>query len=156
MKALLSEAGEKTKGRAWNVYPRPQMVREGWQCLNGEWAFGTDPEKTDETILVPFCPESLLSGIGRTFPEGTKFCYRKRFRIGLPLDGRRLLLHFGAVDQIGEVFVNGVKAGSHAGGYLPFVFDITKLVRAGEENELGARALYQMLLLSGPAASMSI
>ena len=140
MKALLSEAGEKTKGREWTVYPRPQMVREGWQCLNGEWDFGTDPEKMNETILVPFCPESLLSGIGRTFPEGTKFCYKRRFRLGLPAAGRRILLHFGAVDQVCEVFVNGGKAGSHAGGYLPFTFDVTELVKAGEENELYVEA----------------
>ena len=136
MRPLYTEAGEKTGGRKWDAYPRPQMVRENWQNLNGLWEFGTDPERLKEQILVPFCPESLLSRIGRTFPEGTLFCYRREFKPELPLEGRRLLLHFGAVDQIAEVFVNGVKTGSHTGGYLPFSFDITDLVRPDEENEL--------------------
>ncbi|MBQ6292641.1 MAG: glycoside hydrolase family 2 [Lachnospiraceae bacterium] len=136
MRPLYTEAGEKTGGRKWDAYPRPQMVRENWQNLNGLWAFGTDPERLKEQILVPFCPESLLSRIGRTFPEGTLFCYRREFMVSLPLEGRRLLLYFGAVDQIAEVFVNGVKAGSHTGGYLPFSFDITELVRPDAENEL--------------------
>ena len=136
MRALLTKAGEETGGRSWDAYPRPQLVREDWQNLNGMWDFGTDPERMKEQILVPFCPESLLSRIGRTFPEGTRLYYRRLFRLTLPVSGRRLLLHFGAVDQIAEVFVNGTKAGSHAGGYLPFEFDITELVKPDEENEL--------------------
>ena len=136
MKPLYTAAGEKTGGRKWDAYPRPQMVREGWQNLNGLWDFGTDPERLNEQILVPFCPESLLSRIGRTFPEGTLLYYRKAFRPELPAEGKRLLLHFGAVDQICEVFVNGKKAGAHRGGYLPFSFDITDLVRPDAENEL--------------------
>ena len=136
MKPLYTAAGEKTGGRKWDAYPRPQMVREGWQNLNGLWDFGTDPERLNEQILVPFCPESLLSRIGRTFREGTLLYYRKAFRPELPAEGKRLLLHFGAVDQICEVFVNGKKAGAHRGGYLPFSFDITEFVRPEGENEL--------------------
>ena len=141
MRALYTEIGEKTGGRQWDAYPRPQMVREGWQNLSGLWDFGTDPERMNEEILVPFCPESLLSRIGRTFPEGTVFCYRRTFRLELTAEGRRILLHFGAVDQICEVFVNGGKAGAHRGGYLPFSFDVTDLLRPDGENELFVKAV---------------
>ena len=139
MRSLLTREGEITGGK-WDAYPRPQMVREGWQNLNGLWDFGTDPERLNEEILVPFCPESRLSRIEKTFPEGTRFFYRKVFRLELPLDGRRILLHFGAADQICEVFVNGEKAGRHEGGYLPFSFDITALVHEGG-NEIRAEII---------------
>ena len=60
MISLLTREGERTGGWKWDAYPRPQLVRKDWQNLNGLWKFGTDPERTNEQILVPFCPESRL------------------------------------------------------------------------------------------------
>lgn len=128
---MYTRQGEKLTGIPWKEYPRPQMVREGWQCLNGTWRFGTDPEMKEE-ILVPFCPESLLSGIRRDLKKEKDFFYERRFTLELPREGRRILLHFGAVDQIAEVWLNGEKAGRHIGGYLPFTLDITDRLTEGE------------------------
>ena len=133
LKHLLTGRGEALPAVMKSAYPRPQMVREGWQCLNGRWRFGTD-EAMREEILVPFCPESLLSGIRRDFETETKFYYERRFTLRLPREDRRLLLHFGAVDQTAEVFVNGAPAGSHEGGYLPFTLDVTGLLTEGENT----------------------
>ncbi|MBQ4424717.1 MAG: glycoside hydrolase family 2 [Lachnospiraceae bacterium] len=147
MRDLYTKEGKRLADRAagdasfvpWNTYPRPQMVRGAWQCLNGWWDFAAgEGEAFPERILVPFCPESLLSGIHKTYEEEDTFRYRRRFRLELPREGRRILLHFGAVDQEAEVFVNGRLAGRHEGGYLPFSLDITALV--GEENELRVTA----------------
>ncbi len=128
---LYTKQGGELTGIPWEEYPRPQMVREGWQCLNGTWRFGTDPEMKEE-IRVPFCPESLLSGIRRDFDKEKDFYYERRFCLELPRAGRRILLHFGAVDQVAAVYVNGTKAGRHVGGYLPFCFDITDWLTEGE------------------------
>ncbi|MBO4838211.1 MAG: glycoside hydrolase family 2 [Lachnospiraceae bacterium] len=133
LKHLLTARGAALPASLWNAYPRPQLVREGWQCLNGRWRFGTD-EAMREEILVPFCPESRLSGIRRDFETETRFYYERRFTLRLPCENRRILLHFGAVDQLAEVFVNGSPAGSHEGGYLPFTLDITDLLTGGENT----------------------
>lgn len=135
---LLTEEGERTGGKAWTAYPRPQMVRGNWQNLNGTWSFSTEEGGKEEDILVPFCPESLLSGICRTFEKEKKFYYRREFRLELPAEDRRILLHFGAVDQIATVSLNGTRLGTHVGGYLPFSFDVTDLLR--ETNELKVEA----------------
>ena len=120
----------------WDVYPRPQMVRDKWQCLNGEWQFTTaraDGAGTrTETIHVPFCPESRLSGIGRRISAGETMIYERSFEIPAGWEGKRILLHFGAVDQTARVFVDGKEAGAHEGGYLPFTFDITDLLEGSE------------------------
>ncbi|MBO4873600.1 MAG: glycoside hydrolase family 2 [Lachnospiraceae bacterium] len=131
---LLTEAGEKLTGMPWNTYPRPQMVRENWTCLNGPWRFGTD-RAVEEEIRVPFCPESLLSGIRRDFDRQKEFFYLKKFSCPKPSKNERVLLHFGAVDQIAEVYINSFYVGHHEGGYLPFEFDVTEYLREGE-NEL--------------------
>lgn len=115
----------------WTTYPRPQFVREDWLCLNGEWQFAVS-DGSWETINVPFCPESRLSGIGRRIKPGSRMTYQKSFEIPETWEGKRILLHFGAVDQIAFVYVDGSAAGKHEGGYLPFTFDITDLL---EENE---------------------
>lgn len=134
---LLSSAGEEflegsfdgeTGGKAgiWNHYPRPQMRRDSFYSLNGEW------EMNGRRILVPFPPQSMLSGWkGRV---GTHLEYVKYFQAPPMEEGMRLLLHFGAVDQVAEVYVNGHPAGRHEGGYLPFSFDITAYVRQGENR----------------------
>ena len=131
---LLTEAGENLQGTPWNVYPRPQMVRENWTNLNGLWHFGTD-RAVEEEILVPFCPESRLSGIRRDFGKEKHFYYLKKFEHTRPAPSERVLLHFGAVDQIAEVYINSFYVGHHEGGYLPFTFEITEYLREGE-NEL--------------------
>ena len=125
-------------------YPRPQLKREDWTCLNGWWEYGicrsADAGKAsrgeaDGTILVPFSPETKRSGVGRTLLPGETLWYRKKFEdLHLP-EGRRLLLHFGAVDERCAVYWNGHKVGSHRNGYLSFSFDVTQFVQPGA-NEL--------------------
>ena len=126
----------------WNEYPRPSMVRDSFLCLNGRWDFAISdtgtPEEYKEKILVPFPPESMLSEIGRS-TEYKNLYYRRYFRLpeGFLPEGYRLILHFGAVDQIADVYVNGEKVTHHEGGYLPFYADVTDKLR--EENELRVR-----------------
>ncbi|MGN0764354.1 MAG: glycoside hydrolase family 2 protein [Aristaeellaceae bacterium] len=124
-------------------YPRPQFVREGWMNLNGEWMFEVDPgcsgkkrgliekETLAERIVVPFCPESRLSGIGNT--DFMPCVWYKR-KITLPEEaaGKRVFLHFGAVDFETSVYVNGEMIGMHVGGYTSFRLEMTKALRPGE------------------------
>lgn len=120
----------------WNeTYPRPQLVRDVWTGLNGEWRFRTERAGAGragadewESIQVPFCPESRASGICRRIAAGEKMVYERDFAVPENWAGKRVVLHFGAVDQIAEVYIDGKKAGSHEGGYLPFSFDITELL----------------------------
>ena len=127
-------------------YPRPQFVRSGWLNLNGTWQFEIDhgasgrarglidKNPLEQTILVPFCPESELSGIGY---KDFMACvwYRRSFTLPEEAAGKRVLLHFGAVDYRCEAFVNGRSVGVHEGGYSSFRFEITDALKAGE-NEL--------------------
>lgn len=130
MEKLTTPRGEALTGTPWTAYPRPQMRREQWWNLNGEWEFG---ELFDRKIRVPFCPEAPLSGIGEHFPEGSELRYRKK--VTLPPGGGRLLLHFGGVDQQAQVYINGKLAGEHTGGYEAFTLDVTDAWREGE-NEI--------------------
>lgn len=122
-------------------YPRPQLRRRAWQCLNGLWEYAITkdpdmPETFDGAILVPFSPEAPLSGVGRQLQPGERLWYRCRFTPSLKSRrGGKTLLHFGAVDQWTDVFLNGRPVGSHGGGYLPFSCDITDELIDGE-NEL--------------------
>ena len=112
LQELYTAHGQMLSGTPWNVYPRPQMRRDNWLNLNGAWDFAAGaPEFSGKSILVPFCPESRLSGIGQHFPEGTALWYRRK--VTLPEDFRkgRVLLHIGAADQVAEVFVNEKKTG---------------------------------------------
>ncbi len=123
---------------AWGeVYPRPQMARESFFSLCGTWALSRIVAGTETPlgeILVPFPPESRLSGVEQTLQKGEKWLYRKTFT--LPADFPRdvTYLHFGAVDQIAEVTLNGVSLGTHKGGYLPFSFDVTSALQEGENT----------------------
>lgn len=124
-------------------YPRPQFKRESYVNLNGWWDFTVSasaqlPAHYDRQILVPYCPESLLSGIHTHFPEGSSLFYRRHLPIKKPKNGNRVLLHFGAVDQYAEIYVNQKAVCSHVGGYDAFSCDITDFLQ--EENELAVRA----------------
>lgn len=126
-------------------YPRPQMVRPVWENLNGEWDFAFDFGRTgrernlpnagvlERKILVPFCPESRLSGIEYKDMIAAVW-YRRTIVITGEQRKGRVLLHFEAVDHRCHVWVNGQEAGEHTGGYTPFTFDITKAVVEGENN----------------------
>ncbi len=133
---------EMDKATPWNEYPRPSMVRDSFLCLNGEWDFKVNDSELagefNEKILVPFPPESLLSGIQREIPEGGVMHYRRTFTLAEGFNKGRIILHFGAVDNICDVYVNGKHAVYHDGGYLPFNADITELFRDGE-NEIYVR-----------------
>ena len=121
-------------------YPRPQFVRSAWQNLNGAWEFridharhGRPDDRFDKTILVPFCPESKLSGIeNRGFMESV--WYRRTVTLTQEQLAGRILLHFGAVDYACTAFLNGQACGTHRGGYSSFQFDITEYVHAGENT----------------------
>lgn len=123
-------------------YPRPQMARSSWKCLNGTWEYAfspfskeaAEPSSYDGRILVPFSPESILSGVERQLQPDEFLWYRKTVVLPEIPRGHRLLLNFGAVDQICEVFLNGQKAGSHFGGYLSFSVDITSFAVPGENT----------------------
>ena len=126
------------KNIPWNEYPRPSMVRGSFLCLNGYWDFAVSsddkPCGLNEKILVPFSPESMLSGIQREIPKGSLMHYSRKFSISEDMKGGRILLHFGAVETICTVYLNGKELGSHEGGYLPFSFDITNLCNDGENT----------------------
>lgn len=120
-------------------YPRPQMRREEYMNLNGPWEYAiakgeAEPEGYDGTILVPFSPECELSGVMRRLHEDETLWYRRQLILPEEWKGRRTLLHFGAVDQMAEVFLNGHRLGSHTGGYTAFSFDMTASLR--ESNVL--------------------
>ncbi len=122
-------------------YPRPQFVRPQWFCLNGLWDYGIapsgkQPERLNERILVPFSPETALSGVSRGPRSGETAWYRRRFTLPAGFMKDRLLLHFGAVDQSCEVYMNGRSAGAHEGGYTPFTLDVTALTDPAGENTL--------------------
>ena len=115
-------------------YPRPQLRRNSYLNLNGIWEYAITktaekPAAMQGEIVVPFSPETPLSGVGHILQPDEYLWYRRS--ITLPegfFRGGRLLLHFGAVDQCCTVWVNGQEAGSHTGGYLPFALDVTELI----------------------------
>ena len=120
-------------------YPRPQLRRARWISLNGQWEFATEPSREcsrpsdvawARQIRVPFAPEAPASGIGDTGFHPSCW-YRRHCELGPRAEGERWLLHFGAVDYRATVWINGVCAGAHDGGYTPFTFDITDLCGPG-------------------------
>ncbi|MBR3064474.1 MAG: beta-galactosidase [Bacteroidales bacterium] len=122
-------------------YPRPLMQRAEWMNLNGLWDYAVLPcdqayAKPDGQILVPYCIESSLSGVGRTVGADNNLWYSRRFALPKHWKGQRVLLHFGAVDWRADIWVNGIKAGSHTGGYTPFHIDITDALQAGDNTLL--------------------
>jgi beta-galactosidase/beta-glucuronidase len=126
------------------IHPRPQLQRARWESLDGRWDFSLDPEGDwslpgevtwDRSIIVPFAPETLLSGVAA---EGFfRSCwYRRSVEILPPQDGERIFLMFGAVDHSSRVWVDEAFAGCHEGGYTPFGIDITDYLRPGTEHEI--------------------
>ena len=143
--AMMTEWGEKvTSENAWREYPRPQMVRVGWTCLNGDWDYAVTsvtntpgrPERWDGKIRVPFAIETPLSGVGR-FLESDEFLWYTRTLTVRPKKGYRTLLHFDGVDFRAQVYIghNEVTDVPHAGAQEPFTLDITDYVKDGD-NEL--------------------
>ena len=131
-------------------YPRPQFVRDEWLCLNGAWEFETDPGDSGlerglvgrplaGRITVPFCPESELSGVGNTDFLNAVW-YRRDVEIPAAWRGRRVLLHFGAIDHDATVWVNGREAARHRGGWTPVTVDLHGLAAPGERAVITVRA----------------
>ncbi len=131
-------------------YPRPQFVRDDWMCLNGEWQFEADQgdsgmdrglldrDLTDK-IVVPFCPESKLSGI-ENHDFYNAVWYRRQVAIPQDWSGNHVLLHFQAVDYDTTVWVNGTEVGRHRGGFSPFSCDLRGVATAGDEITIVIRA----------------
>lgn len=141
LRPMLTPWGENISSIPLPEYPRPQLVRDSWCNLNGTWnctfTQTADIPSTFETpILVPFSPESLLSGVNRQLTPQEYLWYQRTLSMENLPEGKRCLLHFGAVDQSAVVFVNGNEAGRHEGGYLPFVVDITEHLRPGDNSLL--------------------
>ena len=126
---------EAAKGDEWErEYPRPQMKRDSYLSLCGVWDLGVEKKGTTEPIgevKVPFSPETRLSGVNRTLQKDERYIYEKVFELTEDFARERTLLHFGAVDQIAEVWLNGTYLGEHVGGYLPFTFDVSGIAAVG-------------------------
>jgi hypothetical protein len=135
-------AKDVTPDKVHPEYPRPQMVRKDWQNLNGLWDYAVTakdadaPKKYQGRILVPFPIESALSGVMKRVDEKSHLWYHRTFSIPKGWAGKRVLLHFGAVDWEATVWVNGKKLGEHRGGYDAFSFDITDALKKDGEQEL--------------------
>ncbi len=118
-------------------YPRPQLRRREWICLNGLWQYAITrdrnrPSHMDGDILVPFSPESRASGVNRSLRPGEYLWYQCVVTLAVIPEGKRLILHFGAVDQSCVVWWNGHPAAENEGGYLAFSSDVTAFLREGE------------------------
>nr|MBA2760404.1 beta-galactosidase [Segetibacter sp.] len=139
--ALTTKWGkEVTPANVWQQYPRPQMQRTTWMNLNGIWDYAvltkgqSAPAKFDGQILVPFCLESSLSGVGKPLLPTQELWYTKKFTVPATWAGKDVVLHFDAVDWETKLWVNGKKVGEHKGGSDPFSFNITPYLKNGEQQ----------------------
>jgi len=146
-----SPAGDKIKtkwaddvspGNVWKEYPRPQLERSDWKNLNGLWEYALlkknqpQPENYHGQILVPFCIESSLSGVGKSMMPENRLWYKKEFEIPADWNSKKIILNFEAVDYSTVVFVNDAYAGSHKGAFDRFSFDITEYLKPEGMQEL--------------------
>lgn len=133
-----------------NEYPRPQFVRSDWVCLNGEWQFEIDHADTGlerglrerelkDRIQVPFCPESVLSGIGNTDFMNAVW-YRREVMLPAAWAGKNVLLHFQAVDYDATIWVNNIEVARHRGGYTPITCDLKGIAKPGQTAVIVVRA----------------
>jgi hypothetical protein len=127
--------------KPWLLYPRPDMVRNKWICLNGLWDYAitskdVKPEKWDGSILVPYPVESALSGVRKRVSENENLWYKRSFKIPSYWSKKNILLNFEASDWETTVWVDGKEVGKHRGGYDPFSFDITQYLGDQKIHEL--------------------
>ena len=149
-------------------HPRPHFVREPWCTLNGEWTYAFDFGESGmeegrawfkshgfaDTILVPFCPESTLSGVGhKDFIPA--MWYHRTITVPTEWSGKRFILHFGAVDYECEVFLDGQSLGLHFGGTVSFEFDLTRFVKVETEHHLVVRVRDQTRGANQPSGKQS-
>ena len=139
MLQTLSTATAQRGETSWDIYPRPQLRRDSYVNLNGQWDFALSPSPDfpaayEETITVPFCPESTLSGVKKAVDAGSYLFYRRELTLPEDFNRGRVLLHIGAADQIADIYVNQQLMGQHEGGYNAFTVDITDALQ--KENTL--------------------
>ncbi len=146
LQQLYTEEGRDLPKVPWEDYPRPQLARPDWLCLNGTWELAVIPRERRPArfcpVTVPFCPESLLSSVAEPPKPGETMVYRRTFTVpaswrgasGLYGPSGRILLHFGAVGREAVVFVNGREVCRHDNGCLPFTADITDALKPEEET----------------------
>jgi beta-galactosidase/beta-glucuronidase len=138
---LITKWGQALDPQAvWSEYPRPQLERARWTCLNGPWDYAVTQREVTETpttwagkLLVPFCLEAKLGGVQRLLQADEALWYHRTFPAKVA-DGKRLRLNFEAVDYACQVFVNGQQVGEHRGGHTPFSFDVTAALQPGDNN----------------------
>ena len=134
------------KYKVLQEYPRPQFERKSYMNLNGIWKYAllendSTPTEYDGDVLVPFSIETPLSGVQKQLLPGGSLWYKREIDFSHISNEGRYILHFGAVDQYCEVFINGNKVGSHDGGYTPFSFDITDFVKSVKTVELVVKVI---------------
>ena len=151
-------------------YPRPRMQRDNYVMLNGVWEYAITPvdgkvdaetlaqqvipSRWDGQIVVPFSPEAPLSGVGRTVRPHELLWYRRKIDLPKLADDQRIILHFEAVDWMCACFVNGKLVGTHAGGYLPFSFDVTDLLGPAAAGESVGEVESSVTAKSGATAEL--
>ena len=153
MMVLAAGASEVVAAVPRAEHPRPDLFRENWMTLNGEWQFEVDKaadgdargltygKNLNSKIIVPFCPESKLSGLAIPTKEHMKdVWYRRMFELPPAMKGKRVRIHFGGVDYRSWVYINGQLAGSHVGENVDFAVDITKWLKDGP-NEVVVKVL---------------
>lgn len=133
---------EVTPSNTWKEYPRPQIQRKEWMNLNGLWDYAVlkkgqpEPAAFEGKILVPFCLESSLSGVGKPLLPSQELWYNKKFILPPTWNGKEILLHFDAVDWESRLWINGKKVGEHKGGSDPFSFNITPYLNKSGEQQI--------------------
>lgn len=139
-KQLMTIWGENfNSDKVLEEYPRPQLVRDNYTILNGKYKYAFTksskmPEKYDGEILVPFSPETVMSGVGRQLQPNEFLWYERNIELNEIPNDKRIILHIGACDERCRVYVNGAQVGHHSGGYQAFSFDITSYVGIGNNK----------------------